>query len=280
MSSPRLREVAVARVAAQTGRHACPGAVTAADARSQAPLALPLRSIPVAQMAAHPRSTSPPPSVQYACYDQPSSSRRRHLPPPTSNVRPSSRSLSEQMDPTEILAAVQELEEEGDYDGNDYGEDNETSSLNMDEPAEENYMSLDESYSGNRHGDDDDDMDIDDSFDESALRMDEDGDFVRNIVDDESDKSHIDASHDDSSSKGDVDGTSGMLTPKAHQNRMLKAAVRMVLMSLKMGDLKLLMRKANVNVDSAVFRVIISPRALKILRTLFELWSMEDCFTL
>ncbi|XP_044366150.1 uncharacterized protein [Triticum aestivum] len=150
----------------------------------------------------------------------------------------------------------------------------------MDEPAEENYMSLDESYSGNRHGDDDDDMDIDDSFDESALRMDEDGDFVRNIVDDESDKSHIDASHDDSSSKGDVDGTSGMLTPKAHQNRMLKAAVRMVLMSLKMGDLKLLMRKANVNVDSAVFRVIISPRALKILRTLFELWSMEDCFTL
>ena len=67
----------------------------------------------------------------------------------------------------------------------------------MDEPAEENYMSLDESYSGNvsvinvdktinmidrtenfiffcimqRHGDDDDDMDIDDSFAESALRV-------------------------------------------------------------------------------------------------------------
>ncbi|XP_048540274.1 protein FAR-RED IMPAIRED RESPONSE 1-like [Triticum urartu] len=149
-------------------------------------------------------------STHYACYDQPSSSRRRHLPPPASNVTPSSRSSSEKMDPAEILAAVQELEEEGDYDGDDYGEDNETSSLNMDEPAEENYMSLDESYSGNRHGDDDDDdMDIDDSFAESALRMDEDGDFVRNIVDDESDKSHVDASHDDSSSKGDVDGTSG-----------------------------------------------------------------------
>nr|XP_040255787.1 uncharacterized protein LOC120973769 [Aegilops tauschii subsp. strangulata] len=117
------------------------------------------------------------------------------------------------MDPAEILADVQELEEEGDYDGGDYGEDNETSSLNMGEPAEENYMSLDESYSGNimqRHGDDDDDdMDIDDSFAESALRMDENGDFVRNIVDDESDKSHVDASHDDSSSKGDVDGPSG-----------------------------------------------------------------------
>ena len=67
----------------------------------------------------------------------------------------------------------------------------------MDEPAEENYMSLDESYSGNvsvikvdknnkygrphgnfiifcimqRHGDDDDDMDIDDSFAQSALRV-------------------------------------------------------------------------------------------------------------
>ncbi|XP_044321604.1 protein FAR1-RELATED SEQUENCE 11-like [Triticum aestivum] len=160
-------------------------------------------------MAAHPRSTSPPPSVHYAYYDQPSSSRRRHLPPPASNVTPSSRSSSEEMDPAEILAVVQELEEEGDYDGDDYGEDNKTSSRNMDEPREENYMSLDESYSGNQHGDDDDDMDIDDSFAESALRMDEDGDFVRNIVDDESDKSHVDASHDDSSNKGDVDGTSG-----------------------------------------------------------------------
>ncbi|XP_048574232.1 protein FAR1-RELATED SEQUENCE 5-like [Triticum urartu] len=125
------------------------------------------------------------------------------------NVTPSARSSSDKMDPADILAAVQELEEEGDYHGDEYGEDNGTSSLNMDEPAEENYMSLDESYSGNRHDDDVDDMDIDDSFAESALRMDEDGDFVRNIVDDESDKSHVDASHDDSSSKGDVDGPSG-----------------------------------------------------------------------
>ncbi|XP_073363086.1 protein FAR1-RELATED SEQUENCE 5-like, partial [Aegilops tauschii subsp. strangulata] len=154
--------------------------------------------------------SSSPSFADSACYNRPSSSRRRHLPRPASNVMPSARSSSDKMDPAEILADVQELEEEGDYDGGDYGEDNETSSLNMGEPAEENYMSLDESYSGNRHGDDDDDdMDIDDSFAESALRMDENGDFVRNIVDDESDKSHVDASHDDSSSKGDVDGPSG-----------------------------------------------------------------------
>lgn len=43
------------------------------------------------------------------------------------------------------------IEEESDYDGDDYGDDNGSSSLNMDEPAEENYMSLDESYSGNLH---------------------------------------------------------------------------------------------------------------------------------
>lgn len=55
------------------------------------------------------------------------------------------------MDPSVILAAVQEIEEESDYDGDDYGDDNRSSSLNMDEPAEENYMSLDESYSGNLH---------------------------------------------------------------------------------------------------------------------------------
>lgn len=46
---------------------------------------------------------------------------------------------------------MQEIEEESDYDGDDYGDDNGSSSLNMDEPAEENYMSLDESYSGNLH---------------------------------------------------------------------------------------------------------------------------------
>lgn len=94
------------------------------------------------------------------------------------------------------------MEQDTGYDGDDGGSEDESSSLNVDQHAEENYMSLDESYSGNVDNDDGiEDMDIDDSYAESASQMDAVRDYERNTVHDDIDQSDFDAFYDDSSSK-------------------------------------------------------------------------------